>query len=64
MKSEYSKLAFDKGIDFDNYILEKKGVRLEFEWTNWLEWEIFGSIETLQELSEKYDFQLSLEEDS
>ncbi|WP_428241689.1 hypothetical protein [Gynuella sp.] len=64
VKSEYSKLAFDKGIDFDSYILEKEGVRLEFEWTNWFEWEISGSIETLQELAKNYGFELNLEKDS
>ncbi len=52
---EYNILAFDKGIDFDSYTLKKRAARLQFEWTNWFEWEITGSKQVLEELIEKYD---------
>lgn len=39
---EYSRLAFDKGIDYDAYSLQRNGERVECVWDNWTEWEIIG----------------------
>ncbi len=58
IQSQYDESAFDKGIDFDSYTLEKKQIELYFEWTNWFEWEISGDPETIQKLS--HDFGLGL----
>ncbi len=55
---EYSLLAFDKGIDFDSYVLKKRDAMLEFEWTNWFEWEIAGDQQSLQYLADT--FQLTI----
>jgi hypothetical protein len=38
----YPDSAIDKGIDFDAYTIARDGERLEFEWTNWDEWQIRG----------------------
>lgn len=51
---EYNLFAFDKGIDFDSYTLKKAGMCLEFEWTNWFEWEIEGPNKDITALVEKY----------
>ena len=58
---EYSWLAFDKGIDYDSYSLKKGNLRLEFEWTNWFEWEVSGSREAIEDIARAYD--LAIEED-
>ncbi|MGH1484955.1 MAG: hypothetical protein ACRBCI_01970 [Cellvibrionaceae bacterium] len=52
---EYSILAFDKGIDYDSYTIKKNKLKLEFEWTNWLEWEISGSHSELNFLTKQYN---------
>jgi hypothetical protein len=52
--SEYSSLMFDKGIDYDAYTIEKGHKLLEFEWTNWEEWEISGSEEAIDWLIKQY----------
>lgn len=59
IQAEYDANAFDKGIDFDQYTLQKKGAVLHFEWTNWLEWEITGDSKTLLELAQAYGFKIS-----
>jgi len=51
---EYSWLAFDKGIDYDSYTLKKGAWVLEFEWTNWFEWEIQGTKEAIETLAKDY----------
>lgn len=55
---EYSWLAFDKGIDFDSYTLKKGSHHLVFEWTNWFEWEISGSLPALEEIARKYQLKI------
>lgn len=55
---EYSLLAFDKGIDFDSYVLKKRDAVLEFEWTNWFEWEITGDQESLQYLADMFQLKI------
>lgn len=52
---KYSPVAFDKGIDFDSYVLKKDNSKLKFKWTNWFEWEIFGEKNELQTIAKKYD---------
>lgn len=47
-------MVFDKGIDYDFYILKRENEIIKFEWTNWFEWEISGSDEFISELSNKY----------
>lgn len=42
VEHEYPLTAFDKGIDHDAYTLVRNGERLEFEWSNWDEWQISG----------------------
>ena len=51
--SEYSPLAFDKGIDFDRYTLQKNGMVIEMEWDNWFEWKISGPVDTIESLLKK-----------
>jgi len=53
-KSEYCRLMFDKGIDFDAYTIGKDKKLLKFEWSNWEEWEISGSEEVINWLIKKY----------
>ncbi len=45
---EYPNSTIDKGIDFDAYTIAKDGEHLEFEWTNWDEWQIRGSRSVVQ----------------
>lgn len=52
--SQYSPLAFDKGIDYDSYTLQKGQEKLEFEWDNWFEWKISGSEMVLAELATRF----------
>ncbi len=52
---EYNVLAFDKGIDFDSYTLIRGEAQLEFEWTNWFEWEVTGPKHVIQALMERYE---------
>ena len=51
---QYSPMAFDKGVDFDSYKLRKAESTLNFEWTNWLEWEIIGEESELQTIAKAY----------
>ena len=51
---EYSPLAFDKGIDFDSYVLKKDKSKLKFKWNNWLEWEISGTENELKIIAKRY----------
>jgi len=60
IQSQYDAIAFDKGIDFDSYTLEKNGMELYFEWTNWFEWEISGDPVTIQKLSQDFSFELKV----
>lgn len=52
--SEYSNLMFDKGVDFDSYIMRKKDEELDFEWTNWDEWKITGTERLIKALKDEY----------
>lgn len=55
-------MVFDKAIDYDFYRFRKDDQELLLEWTNWLEWEVSGSKNSVQfaehllklERSEKY----------
>jgi len=51
---EYSPVAFDKGIDFDSYVLKKNKSKLKFKWNNWFEWEISGPENELEVIARKY----------
>lgn len=51
---EYPDTAVDKGIDFNAYTLAKNGVRLEFEWDNWDEWQIRGSPALVQAICAEF----------
>ena len=51
---EYSPLAFDKGIDFDSYVLKKDKSKLKFKWNNWLEWEISDTENELKIIAKRY----------
>lgn len=50
--------AFDKGIDFDAYTLARDGVRVEFEWTNWDEWQIRGPRKAVQAICREFQIDL------
>ena len=52
--SQYSPLAFDKGIDYDSYTLRKDRQQLMFEWDNWFEWKISGPDEILTGLARRF----------
>ena len=56
---QYSPMAFDKGVDFDSYKLRKAESTLNFEWTNWLEWEIIGEESELQAIAKTYKINLN-----
>ena len=45
---EYPDSTIDKGIDFDAYTITRNGDFLEFEWTNWDEWQIRGPRSVVQ----------------
>jgi hypothetical protein len=45
--NEYDPNMIDKAIDFDAYTLSKDSEVLDFEWDNWFEWKITGSVETI-----------------
>ncbi len=47
VKSQYPIFAFDKGIDYDEYTLQKEKLILTFTWDNWFEWEISGDDESI-----------------
>ena len=51
---EYSPVAFDKGIDFDSYVLKKGRSKLKFKWNNWFQWEITGTEDELQTIQKEY----------
>ncbi len=53
VKSEYSALMFDKGIDFDSYDLVFESSRLRFEWDNWMEWQIEGDEAAIAEVARR-----------
>ena len=52
--SEYSKKMIDKGIDFDSYTISRNKQNLFFTWSNWDEWEIVGTEDTINWLIEAY----------
>ena len=54
LKSQYR--GFDKGIDFDLYILKKNKEKLLFAWDNWIEGEIKGKQTILITIEAKFDF--------
>lgn len=64
VEKEYSKFAFDKGIDYDQYKLKKGQDWLDFEWSNWFEWEVKGSSKAIQFLADTYNFESSIQPDS
>lgn len=37
---QYAPTAFDKGIDYDHYVLARDGRRITCTWDNWTEWSI------------------------
>ena len=51
VKSEYSAMMFDKGIDFDSYELVSETSTLSFEWDNWMEWQIEGDEKSIAEVA-------------
>ncbi len=58
---QYFPLAIDKGVDFDSYTLKKDGQELIFEWSNWFEWEVKGSLDVLKRLALEYSLKLENE---
>lgn len=54
IKSQYSPLAFDKGIDYDCYTLVRDGQVVHLEWDNWFEWTLTGSDAVLTELMHRF----------
>lgn len=46
--------GFDAWIDYGFVVLQKQGVRLTFEWDNWIEGSLEGPETQLQELKAKY----------
>jgi hypothetical protein len=58
VKGEYALTAFDKGIDYDSYTLARDGARLEFEWSNWDEWQIRGPREIVQAICAEFGVEL------
>ena len=52
--AQYSPLSFDKGIDYDSYVLSKNGHQLKFEWDNWFEWKIEGNKAVIKDLSNRF----------
>jgi len=56
--SQYNRLAFDKGIDFDCYTLKKNGEELYFEWDNWFEWKITGSEKIITSLAKQFSLKV------
>jgi hypothetical protein len=53
-------MVFDKGIDYDFYTLELDNKTIKFEWTNWFEWEISGTEESLIQMSKKYKLEIKV----
>lgn len=51
---EYPDSAIDKGIDFNAYTIARDGERLEFEWTNWDEWQIRGSRSVIEAICAEF----------
>ena len=51
---QYPDHMFDKGIDYDSYTLKGQTGKLEFEWSNWDEWSILGSEESVDLLLSLY----------
>lgn len=54
IKSQYSPLAFDKGIDYDRYELVLNEYELLLEWNNWFEWELTGADDLLLKLQTRF----------
>ena len=54
IKSQYSPLAFDKGIDYDRYTLVRGTEMVQLEWDNWFEWSLTGSETLLTELMPRF----------
>ncbi|MTG99094.1 MULTISPECIES: hypothetical protein [Myroides] len=40
IKKQYPIMAFDKGIDYDYYLLVKNNLYIEMAWCNWFEGEL------------------------
>lgn len=57
ISDQYDQCAIDKGIDFDSYTLKKGEEELQFEWSNWFEWEVQGSESEIQNLIKKFKLQ-------
>jgi hypothetical protein len=53
-------MVFDKGIDYDFYTLALKDKVLKFEWTNWFEWEVSGTEESVVQISEEYNLEIKM----
>lgn len=51
LTAEYDTRLFDKGIDFDLYMLTKNGEVLLMAWDNWFEGEIEAPEKTLSEIA-------------
>jgi len=54
VKSQYSPLAFDKGIDYDSYKLVLGDKTVLFEWNNWFEWKLTGTEEMLADIKLRF----------
>ena len=52
--SQYNQFMFDKGIDYDFYVLKKDKVEIKLEWDNWFEWKLLGPKEVTEKIYTKY----------
>lgn len=59
---EYDENIFDKGIDFDLYQFSNDNETILLAWNNWFEGEIKATIQTLNEISERFKISLKFGE--
>ncbi|RKF18900.1 hypothetical protein DBZ36_10360 [Alginatibacterium sediminis] len=55
VRSQYSPLAFDKGIDFDSYELVLGSSTLYMQWDNWFEWKLSGPPTFIEQLKQRFE---------
>ena len=51
---EYSRLHVDKGIDYDQYVLQCGEASVTFEWDNWFEWSIEAEAKVITTLQQRF----------
>ncbi|MGQ8364433.1 hypothetical protein [Glaciecola sp. 1036] len=53
--------GFDAWIDYGKVKLKKNGRRLTFEWDNWAEGSVEGSVKDIEKLARKYNLTVTNE---